>query len=157
MSSAWLNPEETIAALRYLDECFGIPPRLLSDHLLMRRGEYVFAARKELVEMCDELQWVSTGLKILKVTRSGAFKPATRGIQLLGRHATRRVCELTGDQLHALVAGRSIAWGGERGFQVLKLGGIPIGVGLVRNGQLLSQLPRAVTEHLRLSGGDGSG
>ncbi len=153
MSSDWLSPEEERRAREYLEEAFGIPADALRDHRLLRRGEYVYAVRREAAGACDAFPWVAAGLKLLKVSGSRAFKPATRGLQVFGREATRRVRNLDGPALRALLSGQSLPWDGEDGPVLLRWSGHPLGLGLGRAGQFVSQLPRAVTEHLRLPAG----
>lgn len=149
MSPDWLSPTEEAAALAYLEARFGIPPAALAGHRLLRRGEHVCALRREAAELAEGLQAASAGLKLLKVTGSGGFKPATRGMQVFGRFAVRNVFDVTEAELKALVEGQSLAVDGERGFVLLRCGGAPVGVGLLREGRLVSQLSRNVTMHLR--------
>ncbi|GAB4263348.1 MAG: hypothetical protein Kow0092_14180 [Deferrisomatales bacterium] len=153
MSSVWLSPEERGRALGYLAERFGIAAEAFAGHHLIRRGEYLYAVRREAEEACARLQWVAAGLKLLRVTGSGGFRPATRGIQVFGRWATRNTRDLSGEELRDLLEGRSLPAPGLDGFVLLFWGGAPVGVGLVRAGRLVGQLPRAVTEHLRLAPG----
>ena len=148
MSCDWLSAEEALRAERYLRERFGLPPGVLAGHRLLRRGEHVYAVRREACEACEALQWVSAGLRILKVSGRG-FKPATPGMQVLGAGASDRVCDLGAAELAALVQGRSIPWTGEPGFVLVRHAGAVVGLGVARGGTLVSQLPRSVTENLR--------
>lgn len=151
MSLDWLNPTEEASALAYLEGRFGIPPAALADHRLFRRGEHLCALRREAEELAEGLQVASAGLKLLKVTGSGGYKPSTRGMQIFGRAASRNVCEVTEGELRALVEGQSLSREGERGFVLLRCAGALVGVGLLREGLLVSQLSRNVTMHLRFS------
>lgn len=150
MSFDWLSPEEAGRAVGYLEEGFGIPAGAFSGHRLFRRGEYLHAVHEDAAGACEELACVAAGLKLLKVTGSGGFKPATRGIQVFGRWATRRVCDLAEEDLGHLLEGRSLPWPGERGPVIVRCQGLPVGMGVIREGQLVGQFPRSVTEHLRL-------
>ncbi|MEW6488602.1 MAG: hypothetical protein AB1578_11915 [Thermodesulfobacteriota bacterium] len=150
MSSDWLSPEEERRALAVLDAAFGIPPESLAGHRLLRRGQHVFAVRREAAGACDAYRWVGAGLRLFKASESGALKPSTPGLQVFGRAATRRLCDLDGAALRALLSGQSLPWAGEDGPILLRWQGSPLGLGLARAGQLVSQLPRAVTEHLRV-------
>ncbi len=155
MSSAWLGPDETAAVAAYLEDRFGIPADRLDGHRLLLRGQHVYAVSRAAADAWDALQGGAAGVRILTVMGPGRFKLATRGAQFLGRWAVRNRCEVDDDGLRALVQGRSLPWTGpERGFVVLAWEGIPVGVGLVRAGRLVSQLPRAVTEHLRCGADD---
>ncbi len=150
MSSAWLDPDETAAVAAYLAERFGIPAGRLDGHRLLRRGQHVYAVAGAAAVAWDALDGAAAGVRLLTVMARDRYKLATRGAQFLGRWAVRNRCEVDDDGLRALVQGRSLPWTGpERGFVVLVWEGHPVGVGLVREGRLVSQLPRAVTEHLR--------
>jgi len=150
LSSDWLSPAEEASALAYLEERFGIPPSALCDHRLLRQGEHVCALRREAGGLADALNVAGAGLKLLKSTGSGGFKPSTRGVQVFGRWATKNLCDVTAEDLRALVEGRSLPREGARGFVLLRFAEAVVGVGLLRDGQLVSQLPRNVTMYLRL-------
>lgn len=152
MSFDWLSPDEERRALAVLDAAFGIPPEALAGHRLLRRGQHVFAVQRDAVGACDAYRWIGAGLRLFKTSESGALKPATPGLQVFGRAATRRLCDLEPAALRALLAGQSLPWDGEDGPVLLRWQGTPLGLGRARAGQLVSQLPRAVTEHLRVGG-----
>ena len=151
MSCDWLDPEQNEHLWGLFDEWFGIPRSRFDGLCLLRRGEGVFAVPETAVGRLDALHLRSAGLKVATVRKGGGYRPAARGIQVFGRGATRRVCDLDDDQLGALLRGASLPWEGERGLRLLRWGGAPVGFGTVRNGQLVAQLPRNVTEHLQLS------
>ena len=150
MSFASQNLEERTTALRYLEERFGIPPGVFQNHQLVLRGEYLCAFREEGAELVESLSVVQAGLKLVKLTGSGGCKPSTRGMQVFGRYATRNVVDLSDSDLRGLVEGRSLPGHTGKGFVLLRHRGLIAGVGLVRDEQLVSQLPRAVTMHLKL-------
>ena len=149
MSSGWLNPDERDRALLYLEERFGIPRDAFSRHRLLLRGEHICAVREEACDAWDALNGLYCGLKLLKVSGSGGYKPTTRGIQVFGRAATRNVCDLEEQDLRSLLEGRSLPFPGGKGFVVLRCRGNPIGVGLARDDRLVSQVPRSITMYLK--------
>ncbi len=138
--------------IRGLAEPFGIPPERFDPYRLLWRGDHVYALREEAASACHAFQWVSAGLPLAKVSGSGAARFASRGVQVFGRWATRRVCDLDEGVLSAILQGQSLPWTAEEGPVILRWLGSPLGMGLVRSGQLVGQLPRAVTEHLRPPG-----
>jgi len=151
LSSAWLDPDLSRRAAAYLEEAFGIPAETWADHVFLSRGEYVHVLARSAAGACDAFQWVAAGLRILKVAGGGRFKPTSGGVQAFGRWATKRVRDLTDPDLRALLAGQTIADAGrEDGPVILRWRGIPLGMGFVRGDRLVSQLPRGVTEHLRV-------
>lgn len=150
MSLAWLSPEDSSQVLSYLEERFGIPQHALAEHRLFRRGEHVCALHHSAADAADALASVQAGLRLLKVSQSGGYKPSTRGMQVFGALATRNVTELSAEELRAILQGRSLPCPGFRGFVLLRVGKAVIGIGLVRDEQLVSQIPRGMTEYLRL-------
>ncbi len=151
MSSVWLDPEQGRRVLEYLEEAFGIPAEAWEGHRFLVRGDYVFALAAEAAGACEAFRWVAAGLRILKTSGSGGFKPTSSGVQAFGRWATRRVRDLGDDELRALLSGQRLAdAGGEEGPVILRWHGLALGMGFVRDGHLVSQVSRAVTEHLRL-------
>ena len=150
MSCDWLDPDQSEHLWQLFDEWFGIPRHRFDGLRLLRRGEGVFAVAEAVVGRIDALQLRSAGLSVATVPTAGGYRPATRGIQVFGRWATRRVCELDDNQLGSLLRGASLPWDGERGLRLLRWRGTPVGFGVVRAEQLVAQLPRNVTEHLQL-------
>jgi NOL1/NOP2/fmu family ribosome biogenesis protein len=151
LSFAWLDPEQSRRAVAYLEGVFGIPPEVWAGHRFLLRGEYVYAVAREAAGACDAFHWVGAGLRILKAVAAGKFKPTSSGVQVFGRWATRRVRDLADHELRALLSGQSLPEvGAEEGPVILRWQGISLGMGFVRGGQLVSQVPRAVTEHLRM-------
>lgn len=150
MSFDWLSPAERGKFLDFLFERFGIPPSRFDGFVLYSRGDYVSALAKGAAQAAKELEGEDGGIQVAKLTHSGFHKPATRGAQVFGDCATKNVVDLTGADLKALVEGRRVDAPGFQGFVLLRLDGLPIGVGLCREGRLESQLPRSMTEHLVL-------
>lgn len=155
MSLAWLNPAETRAVIAYFGERFGVPPEAFEGLRLFRRSGYVCAVRGEAAEAAEALHLAGGGLRIAKEMGPGRFKPATRGVQLLASGAGCGAVDLRDEQLRALLQGQTIPVDRPgRGFVLLRWEGAVIGVGLLRGGELVGQLPRTITEHLRLRPGE---
>ncbi|TAL18460.1 hypothetical protein EPN96_01445 [bacterium] len=152
MSFDWLNPKESHKALSSLSERFGIDPEVFTGYRLFKKGDQIFIVREEAVEAEKLLFPVEGGIPLLKESHSGAMKPATGGILLFGVHATRAVAEITASDLKALTEGRSLEAGEGKGFVILKVGGKVAGMGLLRDRKIVSQLPKWMTETLRMRG-----
>lgn len=152
MSFDWLSSKDRTALLALLEERFGIAPERFEGYRFCRRGDYVHAVTEEAAEAAGDFDGEEAGLPVAKLTRSGSMKPSSRGMQFFGSWAGRNVIDVTALQLKDLVAGRSLDHEGPKGFVLLRLDGFIAGVGLAREGRLLSQLPRSVTEHLALTG-----
>lgn len=151
MSLEWLSPTERAEFLDYFETRFGIGGEVFQCYDFYRRGENINALAVGARSAADTLDATDGGVPFAKVTHSGLFKPATRGVQVFGHLATRNVVELDLEGLRSLVEGRRVDAPGLQGFVILKLHGAAIGVGLCREGRLESQLPRSMTEHLVLS------
>ena len=155
MSFDFLNPPEREQFTGEMEQRYGLAPDVFADYLFFSKGEYVHAIRAEARDMVDALDVTDAGIPLAKRTRSGGFKPTTRGIQIFGDAATLNVIELDSGLLRDLVEGRMVrAPEGCKGFVILKLSGTVIGMGLARDGRLLHQLPKGMIEHLEFSSSD---
>ena len=148
MSQEWLNPPERDKFLSFLDARFGIPPERFADYRLFVRGEYLFAIAEAAAKASEDYDCPELGLQLAKLTHSGHHKPTSRGMQVFGDAVTKNVRDLTATDIKALVEGRKLEAPGAQGFVILTHAGLPIGVGLCREGRLESQFPRSMTEHL---------
>jgi len=152
LSLDWLNPEDTRRVTAYLQERCGIPAGALAGLRLFRRGGYVCALREEAAEVADLLQVAGGGLRLVKEMGPGRYKPATRGMQVLATRVETGI-DLSEAELRGLLQGQTLSTSlPGRGFVLLRWEGAVVGVGLLREGRLVGQLPRTVTEHLRLGG-----
>ncbi len=106
--------------IRGLAEPFGISPECFDPYRLLWRGDHVYALREEAASACHAFQCVSAGLPLAKVSGSGAPRFASRGVQVFGRWATRRVCDLDDGVLSAIVQGQSLPWEAEEGPVILR-------------------------------------
>jgi NOL1/NOP2/fmu family ribosome biogenesis protein len=152
LSHVWLKTEEQHRLLKNFCERFGIPAEVFEGLRLLRSGAYVHAVADEAAEAVERLHWVDAGVRLLKIMKGDSVKPATRGVQLFGHHATRNLVDVTDSQLRDLMAGRLVGAEGEKGYVILRLRGECIGVALRRDGRLLSQLPQAMVQYLKLTG-----
>jgi NOL1/NOP2/fmu family ribosome biogenesis protein len=150
LSQDWLNPADRDKFLSFLLERFGIPKERFADFELFVRGEYMFALSKPAAEASRDYDCPELGLQIAKLTHSGHHKPTSRGMQVFGDAATKNVVEIDAAGIKSLVEGRRLDAPGSQGFVILRHRGLPIGVGLCREGRLESQFPRSMTEHLAL-------
>lgn len=84
-----------------------------------------------------------TGIKAFqKVGRY--IKPTTRMIQVFGHHAIRAVLDICEDDLNKMADGRHISSDMEidNGYIILSFEGSILGLGLIIDGRVTSQIPR---------------
>jgi NOL1/NOP2/fmu family ribosome biogenesis protein len=81
------------------------------------------------------------------------IKPSTRFIQVFGRYATRCRIELDGEDLDRLIRDREIPADArvENGYMILYHRGDPLGLGLLLNGRLRSQIPKSEARFVQSS------
>jgi len=144
-----LDEKKANAAVEYLEDYFGIPASSFSGYKFFKKGDYVYAVKDSCVGLLEDLKFLSAGIKLVKPIGKNGFRPATRGIQVFGRFAQKRVHELTEDDASRLFQGQSLTFGdAEQGFYILQLNKMVLGIGLARNKTLVAQLPRSVVEQV---------
>ena len=140
-----VEADERHRLFSYLEGRFGIPETIFDGYLMFRRKQSWL-----LLKNSDQIAFASQ-LKISKVgtnafNRVGTFvKPATRLIQYFGHTATKARLGINEDQLLKLLDGEAIPFdlNLEDGYVILELRKRWIlGLGLLINGRVRSQLPR---------------
>ena len=84
-----------------------------------------------------------TGLKAFQ-TVGRYVKPSTRLIQVFGRHAVKAVLEVKADDINIMAEGGHISSDMEtdNGYIILSFRGSILGLGLLIDGRVTSQMPR---------------
>ena len=123
------------AIVSFFHERFGIPEKVFSDFefVLTSKKCYMFSGKYEgAAEM--------KGLLLARLGRG--IKPTTSAIQLIGRHATRNVIDISEEKLNKYLMGYDIEADGDNGYVILRHGEDIIGVGLLKSGVVKNQLPK---------------
>lgn len=127
-----------------MEERFGIPQSTWEGYLLFcRRRSWWLLADSSHVQRACRLKVSAVGLKAFE--KVGAFvKPTTRFIQVFGKTATKGKIEISEEQFESLKQGEAtpVACRIENGYAIIAMGGNIIGLGLLINGVLHSQLRR---------------
>ena len=145
--SSWpklVDESEERKLLGYLDERFGISPEVFDTFFWLKREKTWWVVRASpILEKAAALSVSLVGLRAF--TKIGGFiKPTTRMIQVFGKSATKSLFEVGKEDLRRLLAGEPLAVdaGQENGYVILSHGGDILGLGLLLNDLLHSQLPR---------------
>ncbi len=133
--------------LGYLEERFGIPEFFFRHYLFFKRSK-----GWRILRASPHLEGGAFGLRVSVVGipafhKIGPYiKPSTRFIQVFGSHATRARLELTSDELESPLSGEEIpsTLSVEDGYVILFHRGSPLGLGLLLNGKVRSQLPKDI-------------
>jgi 16S rRNA C967 or C1407 C5-methylase (RsmB/RsmF family)/NOL1/NOP2/fmu family ribosome biogenesis protein len=126
-------------------ERFGVRREVLDEMILLGRGRDVWAFAPAAPSLdLGPLSVVAPGLRLLHRTRRGA-RPTTAGLRWLGAELSERVVEVSMSEAAALIeAGELPAPAGAPGGMVaLRVGGAVAGAGLVHDGRLELEIPRA--------------
>ncbi|RME79128.1 MAG: hypothetical protein D6769_03295 [Methanobacteriota archaeon] len=117
----------------YLLERFGIS---LPYFLELEEGS------KKVIAYSGKKEGEKYGLIAAKKSDIG-YKPTSNFLQLYGGLAIRNVISLTKKEALAYARGEDIRIGGnKRGFVVVMQGSSCLGCGLVKDGQLINQIPK---------------
>lgn len=128
----------------YLDQRFGIDSSIFDDYLLLKRNKNWWMLRRSghITQASSLKVWIA-GLKAFQAV-GRYIKPTTRMVQIFGRHAVRGVLGITEDDLKKLAEGGHISSDIEmdNGYIILSFKGAVLGLGLLIDGRVISQVPR---------------
>jgi NOL1/NOP2/fmu family ribosome biogenesis protein len=151
--SSWpesANKADRHKLFAYLNERFGIKETLFDDYLLLKKRKTWFLVKDStFISSAAKLKVLKIGIKAFEEV--GAFiKPTTRLIQSFGNRATKARVDMTKSELIKLTNGEKIAISMDltNGYVILLHKGRVLGLGLVINGEIRSQLP---TKEIRVS------
>jgi NOL1/NOP2/fmu family ribosome biogenesis protein len=138
--------------LDYIDKRFGIHKGIFDDYLfLKKKGNYWLLKRSPLVHRVTSLKVGIVGMKAFQEV--GSFiKPTTRMIQFFGHWAERAVLNVDKEFLKRLLNGEFIQTDMEieNGYVILSLEFKVLGLGLLINGEVRSQLPQKDVKFLTI-------
>lgn len=146
MDSSW--PEfagegDKTFLLSYLNDRFGIPEDVFDGYFLFaKKRTFWLINRSPQISKIAHLKIKRLGIKAFQEV--GSFiKPTTRLAQYFGHLATRAVFNIDENQLEDLLKGEYLPMEEdlENGYVILSLKGQVLGLGLLINGKVRSQLP----------------
>ena len=144
--SSWpelAEEDDSHLLLSYLEDRFGIPHGLFEGFLLFKKKRsWWLVKRSPWIAWASRLKVSMVGLRAFQKT--GKFvKPTTRLIQIFGDRATRAKFDIDEEQLKKLLKGAllSVDLELENGYVILTFQGRPLGLGLLIDGMIRSQIP----------------
>lgn len=135
----------------YLEARFGIPETLFDDYVLFERKKNWWLLRNSpFLPKASQIKVSLVGLKAFSPV-GGFVKPSTRMIQVFGNWATRARCDIQDKDLQRLMAGDLLHTdlAVDNGYVILSLKGQILGLGLLINGFVRSQIPKKELKFLR--------
>ncbi len=130
--------------LSTFEKRFGIAKNNFKRFSIFTYQNGVWMASREAGDF-NRLRIQRRGIKIARVFPH-TVKPTTNGMQLLGREVKKNRIELNKEEALRFCKGEKVKLrkrGVEKGFVVVFYKNFPLGVGLYKEGELKSQVPRA--------------
>lgn len=137
--------------LGYMYNRFGIPEETFDNYSILYKGKcYWFLRRSSCVERVAGLRALTFGMRAFQ--ELGSFiKPTTRMIQFFGYMAEKAVLNIDETSLERLLSKEHIPaeMEIENGYVILSLDSRVLGLGLLINGLVRSQLPEKEVRFLK--------
>ncbi|MFC1840911.1 hypothetical protein ACFL1N_15135 [Thermodesulfobacteriota bacterium] len=144
--------EDRNSLLSYMNDRFGISSSVFEEFLLFKKKKAFWILRRSpLISRVSHLKINKVGIKAFQEV--GSFmKPATRMIQYFGKHATKALLDLNVVQLKSIVRGEYLPLDIdlENGYVILSHRDQILGLGLLIDGKVRSQLPVKDVKFLRI-------
>jgi NOL1/NOP2/fmu family ribosome biogenesis protein len=130
--------------LSFLEDRFGIVKAVFDDFLLLKKNKSWWLLRQSKdIRQASLLKVSTVGLKAFQIIGQ-YIKPTTRLIQIFGRHAKRAVFEVQPEDIKKMAMGMQFHTNVvlDDGYVILSFMGVIIGLGLLIDGSVSSQMPR---------------
>lgn len=142
-----LNKVEREEALGALETRFGWKKELFEDFGFLQSSDKIWICSKEcLKDYVSGLKIETIGLLFARKGYQRDVKPTTNIVQLFGKHTTKNVVELTDEQTYTFLHGLDISdfkSDASDGYVIVRRGEDYLGVAILRQGKLKSQVPKA--------------
>jgi NOL1/NOP2/fmu family ribosome biogenesis protein len=119
---------------------FGIPEYVFDGYQFFRKAQSVW-----IISDSDlpRLSYETLGMRMMSL-KDRPWKPTTSALQIFGKHASKNLAHLDGEQARVFLAGGSQPFesGSEPGYVVVFYRGEVLGCGLYSHGKLVSQIPK---------------
>lgn len=142
-----LNKVERMEILGALETRFGWKQAIFDDFGFLQSSDKIWICSKECLEHdIKGLKIETIGLLFARQGFQRDVKPTTNIVQLFGKHTTTNVIELTDEQTYTFLHGLDIAGiqaDASDGYVIIRRGEDYLGVGILRQGKLKSQVPKA--------------
>ncbi|UCE83387.1 MAG: hypothetical protein JSV47_02275 [Deltaproteobacteria bacterium] len=128
----------------FLQERFGIPQTLFTNHFFCRRGATVWMLNKDhRLPSLASLRVQTVGLPLLRRIKAH-LKPTSVALQLFGSHASKNIVSLEPEQLGDLAERKEIRgeFACSPGYVIVVTNSVIVGCALFLPGRLISQFPR---------------
>jgi len=136
--------DDKLSLLSYLEGRFGIPKDEFKDYMIFKKNRsYWMINESSQINHASHLKVMGAGMKVFQEV--GEFlKPTTRFIQMFGHTATRATLEINKKELGDLVEGRFLLvdMGLDNGYVILSIENQVLGLGLLIDGSIRTQIPR---------------
>jgi len=128
--------------VRDIMERFGIPEEVFKRLAAIEAQDTVFVGTPEVMKF-TAVRPMRCGIRLCRLFPY-SVKPTSFAMQVLGRHATRNIIDLSDEQIRSIINGNElrVEAQADNGFVLLRWHEFVIGVGLYRKPVLKSQIPR---------------
>lgn len=142
MKGKFLKSKEVKEVHKLLNEQFGYENKL-EYYFYKTEKDRVYIVNREVSDVLDEIKINSLGLYFATITKDNKLRLTVEGSQIVGPEATKNVIEIDEDKMFQWFKGEDLIMQGTEGeFVILKFEKDYLGCGKVRDGNILSFLPK---------------
>lgn len=132
--------------LDYFKREFGIKREIFENYAFLSSGKKIWMVKNESLEKIkDNLEKInvqSIGIAIARVGK--VVKPTSNFLQIFGKYAKKKTIELSEKEALDYIKGLDIKKDcKEKGYVIVKFGEDILGCGLVKEGWIKNQIPKA--------------
>ena len=143
MNGKFLNSKEVKEVHKLLNSQYGFCEKL-DYYFYKTEKDRLYLINKEIAEIVDDFKINSLGLYIATIAKGGMIRLTVEGSQLIGPKCTKNIIELDETKMFEWFKGEDLIMDGPEGeFVMIKFKTDFIGCGKVREGKILSYLPKA--------------
>lgn len=136
-------------AYRHVVEKWYGAPLVHTDELLMEGRDKLWITTQAIADFRMPSRCYMGGMPFGKLVNEDVIRVAQEIVTLRGKAATSQVVDLNEDELRALLKGQNVSpdtGNAQSGDVILRLNGIPLCRGLLKDGIVINRLPREIVQ-----------